>query len=118
MSVPFVTVELDKVRRLRYTNNNLILFEQMSGKSIMSIMPQTDATGRVIKEAEISLTDARTLLYCGLKWEDRGLTLEKCGDLFDEFGLAFIMQKIGEALNAAFARETENQGDASGEGSG
>jgi hypothetical protein len=118
MAVPFVTVELDKTRRLRYTTNNLCMLQDlMGGRPITEILPQTDENGKIVREARIGLQEARQMLYCGLKWEDRGLTLEKCGDLIDDYGVQFIMEKVSEAMGAAFNKKGSNEEAASGEGS-
>lgn len=88
-----VLIKADKARNLKYTVNSLIELEQATGKPVMGIMEDSD---------EISFTLLRALLYFGLKWEDKDLTLEKTGEVMDcimeKEGMAAIAQAIGKAI--------------------
>lgn len=91
---PYVTVELDKPRRLRYGINALCMIEDMLGKPLTKL--DTD---------RMSIKDIRTVLYCGLAGDDKDLTPEKVGDLIDEHSnLEEIIQKMTEAITLAFGK--------------
>ncbi|WP_069649638.1 hypothetical protein [Caloranaerobacter ferrireducens] len=88
-----VAIELDKVRNLRYGINALCQLEDMLGKPITKLQNET------------GIKEFRVILYCGLIWEDKTLTLEKIGDLMDEAitekGIDYINDKVSEALELA-----------------
>jgi hypothetical protein len=90
-----VTFEADKKRHLKYGMNALIQLEKELGKPLASI-----------GAGEVKLEDLRTMLYIGLKWEDKELTYEQVGDVMDEaienHGMEYLSQKLGEALQGAF----------------
>lgn len=89
--VPF---ESDKMRNLKYGMNALIELEKALGKPITNMGD------------EFKLEDLRTMLYIGLKWEDKELTFEKVGDMMDEtiekHGMNYISEKLSEALQGTF----------------
>lgn len=91
-----VTIELDKPRRLRFDLNALADLEGVLGLGI----------GQIFKEEMIGVRVIRALLWAGLKWEDRGLTLERVGTLLNSYlesegTLQGLLDKIMEALTAA-----------------
>lgn len=87
-------VELDRLRHLRYTANDLIDAEEVLRAGLPGLLMDPNFGGfRLI----------RALLYVGLRHEDPGLTLAKTGDIIDALykkGLRFgeINQIIGEAM--------------------
>lgn len=95
MAKPFVTVDLDRPRRLRYGMNQLIQLEEALG------VPVSELT-----QVRMGLKELRLFLWVGLSWEDPDLTLEKAGELADEAeDLTELAEKIGEALAASFGGE-------------
>lgn len=88
-----IPIELDKVRNLRFGINAICMVEELTGKPITAL-----AEGAGMKEL-------RTLLYCGLVWEDNTLTLETAGDLMDlaieNKGIDYLSKKLGEAVELA-----------------
>ncbi|MCD4839729.1 hypothetical protein LRS37_12805 [Neobacillus sedimentimangrovi] len=90
-----VSFEADKMRNLKYGINALIELEKALGK------PLTDMSSNNFK-----LEDLRTMLYIGLKWEDKELTPETVGDIMDaaieKHGMEYLSKKLGEALEGAF----------------
>lgn len=95
MAKPFVTVDLDRPRRLRYGMNQLIQLEEALG------VPVSELT-----QVRMGLKELRLFLWAGLSWEDPDLTLEKAGELADEAeDLTELAEKIGEALAASFGGE-------------
>lgn len=101
-----ITINLDKPRTLRYGMNALAKIEDLTGKSILAL----DLN-------KVGIKDLLAIIYAGLYHEDKTLTIDKVGDLIDEYSnLTEIAEKIGEALTAAFgsptaATATENQGE-------
>jgi hypothetical protein len=94
-----VTVELDKLRTLRYGMNALIKIEELTEKSIT----QLDLKN-------ISIKDLRAMVYAGLFHEDDNLTPEKVGDLIDGYSeLSLIAEKLGEAMTLAFGTKNANR---------
>lgn len=92
-----VPIELDKVRNLRYGTNALCQMEDMLGKSISRL------------DEETGMKEFRVMLYCGLKWEDRKLTLMDVGNLMDgvisEKGIDYLNDKLSQALELALGTE-------------
>lgn len=109
MAKPFVTVDLDRPRRLRYGMNQLIQLEEALG------VPVSELT-----QVRMGLKELRLFLWAGLSWEDPDLTLEKAGELADEAeDLTELAEKIGEALAASFGGEgKKKKGPAAKSGTG
>lgn len=96
MSKPYVTLELDKPRRLRYGMNALITIEDLLGRSF------TDLQGN----KSFGLKDFRTIIYAGLIHEDKDLTPDIVGDLIDEYStFEIVSKKMEEAFSAAFGEK-------------
>lgn len=91
-----ISIEADKNRHLKFGMNALIQLEKELGKPITSMAD----------ENEFKLEDLRTMIYVGLKWEDKNLTMEQVGDIMDEAieknGMEYLSEKLGEALEGAF----------------
>lgn len=84
-----VAIELDKERRLKFNLNALIIAEEISGKKLSELNAE---------EGGFDLSFLRAMLYAGLKWEDRELTLEEVGDLIDMENMSDVTDKLGEAM--------------------
>jgi hypothetical protein len=85
-----VPCTIDKPRNLRFTINSIADMEQMTGLRISQLDPQ-----------RASFAEARGLLYAATVDEDRSMTLQKAGNLIQQYGMGF-MDKLGEALALAF----------------
>lgn len=70
----FEKYENGRKRRLRFDVNALADFEQETGMGFAQLMRQ-----------KAVFASARAFLWAGLKHEDRGLTIEACGDLIGEY---------------------------------
>lgn len=99
---PSTEIILDKSRQLRFTTNALILLEELMQKPITKL-----------DFNNVGLKDIRMIIYCGLKHEDKNLTLEKTGELLDYSDLESISKVLGEALSNSFGPKKE--GNSSGE---
>ena len=91
-----VTIQLDRPRRLRFDYNALSDVEEKAGMGI----------GAILSEQRIGFAMTRVLLWGGLKWEDRKLTLEKVGELLQAYfqgGGSWddIIATIFQAVNAS-----------------
>lgn len=70
----------DKPRTFRFTMNALCELEDLTGQSIMTLFPTNLQDASAFK-----MQNVRMLVYCGLKHEDPGLTVNLAGDLIDRF---------------------------------
>lgn len=96
---PFVIVELDRPRKMRYGMNALIEIEETLGKKISEIFPQDNTQLVGFKELSI-------VIYAGLKADDKELTLERVGDLIDEYSdIETVSIKMSEAFEASFGKK-------------
>lgn len=96
-----VTINLDKPRTLRYGINALVKVEDLTGKSIVSL--NLDKVG---------IKDLLIIIYAGLCHEDSTLTVEKVGDLIDEYSsITEVSDKLGEAFTLAFGKPDKSQGE-------
>lgn len=108
-----IPIQLDKMRHLKLTPNAVADAEASMGKNL----------NEIVKEGGIRAT--RVLLWSGLKWEDRSLTLEKVGKLIekwmDEKPYSELEAIIAEALiRDGWYREMkrQNQEDEQGKDDG
>lgn len=88
-----VDIELDKPRKLRYDFNAVADLEDKGGLGI----------GAMFTEERIGFSSIRLLLWAGLKWQDKGLTLDRVGNMIQAYieignDLSDLMTKITEAL--------------------
>ena len=90
-----ITFELDKPRTLRFGINALAKIEDLTGKPLTTL-----------KLDRVGIKDLLIITYAGLAHEDKDLTVEKVGDLIDEYSsIEILSQKLGEALTLAFGKE-------------
>ena len=89
MSKPFVVVNLDRPRKIKYTINALATLEDILERPVTEL------------GSNVGVRELRALLWAGLLHEDANLTLEQAGNLMDEIDITILTEKIGEALNAA-----------------
>ena len=100
-----VTINLDRPRTLRYGMNALATIEDITGKSILSL----DLNN-------VGVKDLLAIVYGGLYHEDKTLTIEKVGELIDDYSdLTEIAEKIGEALTEAFGKGQTGKPEVPGE---
>ncbi len=93
MGIPFVTIILDRPRRLRYGMAALARLEQVLGKKITEL-----------DTAKLGIADLQKVLWAGLVDEDRELTPERVAELVDEYGTSIndMFDAVSRALAAAF----------------
>lgn len=87
-----VQIEMDKVRNLKFGINGMIELEKKMGKPLTSLGMDS-----------FSLENIRTILYIGLKHEDKALNEDAVGSLMDlaieKHGMNYVGEKLGEAFN-------------------
>jgi hypothetical protein len=89
-----VEIELGgKSRRLRYDFNAIADIEQKAGLGI----------GALFDENRAGLNSLRLLIWGGLKWQERGLTVEQAGQIVGDYlkdggSLEELMGKVTDAL--------------------
>lgn len=108
MDKQYLTLELDRPRRLRFDFNALADAEEALGKGLAVVLSGDMVGFRTL----------RALLWAGLKWEDRGLTIERMGQLIQKFiegagTLEALGDAIGKALELSGALGV-SQGNATG----
>jgi len=98
---PQVTIVLDKERHLPMNFTTLIDYEAITGKNML----KHEAV------ADMSATDLCVLLWAALKQEDEELTLKDVGKLLDFRDMAYIAERIAEAMEEA---RPEGEGQSEG----
>jgi len=101
---PYVIVELDRPRTLRYGFNELCKLEDVLGRKITEL-----------NSVQWGAKEIRALLWIGLSREDSSLTPERVGELIDMAGdITKLVEKIAEALQLSLGGQknlnTEAQG--------
>lgn len=81
-----VVIDLDKERHLYFNLNSLIMVERLTGKKVADL------------GEDLGLETLRALLFAGLMWEDKKLTVETVGDLIDFNNLSEVVEKLGSAM--------------------
>jgi len=99
MGRPFVILQLDKPRRLRFGINALIVVEELTGKSITEFNFNS-----------MSMKDIRAIIYAGLAGEDDTLNPKIVADLIDEYSsISEVSEALGKAMDNTFGKEVEGK---------
>lgn len=90
-----VTINLDRPRHIKFDFNSLADTEKVAGVGL----------GAIFAEDRIGFNMTRILLWGGLKWEDRRLTVERVGEMLQDYfqgggSWEEITAKVLEAINA------------------
>jgi hypothetical protein len=96
MAIPFIMINLDKPRKLRFGMGAMVEFEQLTGIKLMEL------------NDEMSMDVCSKLLWIMLKQEDKELTLQKTCELIDEYAesITEVITAITKAIEAAFQKES------------
>ena len=95
-----ITINLDKTRTLRFGINALAKIEDLTGTPLTKL-----------DLSKVGIKDLLIIVYAGLYYEDKTLTIEAVGDLIDEYSsIQEITEKLGEALTLAFGK-TDTKGN-------
>lgn len=101
-----VEIELDKKRNLRFSMNALCEIEDLIGKPMSQL------------NDEMSIKDLRSFLWCGLKHEDKDLTMEEVGEMIELTDLGYVAGILRKALEKAMHKNGGKAGKALGAKSG
>jgi len=96
--IPFVTIELDRPRKLRFTMGAMIEFEEITGIKLMEL------------EDELSFVVAAKAMWVMLRQEDKELTFEAMQGIIDEYAdnLTYVIEKTTQAIRAAFQNKKKS----------
>lgn len=95
MAKPYVEFEVDgEVKQMRFDLNAVADLEEYFGAGIMEIM----------NEKRVGFSTLRAFFWAGLKWRDRGLTIERAGKMVNSLiregkTLPDLMKIVTEALD-------------------
>lgn len=78
-----VSLELDKPRKVKYNFNSICDFEAASGASLLDILAKGASENPLDIFKAMGFASFRTLLWAGLKHEERGLTQERVGNILE-----------------------------------
>jgi hypothetical protein len=95
----FITINLDKPRKLKFDLNAMAAYEDSTGKSAFTI------------GEDISAKSIRALLWASLIHEDSELTIEDVGSMIHTGNMQEITQKINKLVQTstdAGEEQTEN----------
>lgn len=98
MAIPFIMINLDRPRKLRFGMGAMVEFEQLTGIKLMEL------------NDEMSMDVCSKLLWIMLKQEDKELTLPKTCELIDEYAesITEVITAITKAIEAAFQKESSH----------
>jgi hypothetical protein len=89
-----VMINLDRPRELRFGHKALKMYQALTGRKLTEIGTDFDSE------------DIEKLIYCGTIRDGQNhgdpLKLEDMEDIIDDAGLPEVIEKMTEALNAAF----------------
>ena len=97
MSKAYITVQLDKMRNLRYGMRALETIEELTGNAIGKLDLQN-----------LKMKDLKCIVYAGLVHEDKELTPDKVVELIDEYSdIQSIADSVGKAMTEAFGKNVK-----------
>jgi len=70
-----VEIELDKPRKFRYDFNAIADLEDKAGCGI----------AKFLSEEKAGISTIRLLTWAGLKWQDKGMTIERAGSIVQRY---------------------------------
>lgn len=96
-----VIIELDRPRELRFGHKALKTYQAITGQSLEDL-----------GQGGFNFDDVEKLMYAGLLSDARAnsetLTIEKVEDLLDDHDIQDTINKMSEALEAAFGKADPN----------
>jgi hypothetical protein len=92
-----IPITLDRTRMMRFTTNALCTMEALTGIKVMSMDMN-----------RLGFTEIRALMFAGLYADDSSMTLEKAGDLLDEYGINKVSDTLTQALTNAMGDDSGN----------
>jgi hypothetical protein len=96
-----IMIKADRPRGLRFSTTAFCKLEDLTGKSTSEL---NEGAG---------MQELRAMVYCGLYWEDKNLTLEDAGDIMDIImqnqGIDYLSDNLGKAIELALGQGKENK---------
>lgn len=91
MSAPYVNIDLDEKRKLRYRHNDMADIEVATSKGIGELLTAAQFHGY------------RVLLHYGLRWNDAKMTPNKAGDLIQDDWIAKgkTLEELSDVITSA-----------------
>lgn len=83
-----IAIDLDKERHLKYDLNAFEIMEDLTGKPVSEI-------GSAVKMSTLKI-----MLYAGLKWEQKDLSLDYVGSLVNLDNLNEVAEKVSECFDS------------------
>jgi hypothetical protein len=98
MAIPFVTIELDKPRRLRFGMGAICEFKDLTGIDIRTI------------KSQMNLETCMKILWVMLRQDDQALEYKAACKLVDDFApsLQYVVEKIAQIMKASFPEAAED----------
>lgn len=118
MELPSVPITLDIERHLRLDINAMALFQETTGKDLLSVFPQPKLgpDGKPLpleQQPPVTTVDwpgIRAAVWAGLHWEDRELTQEDAGILMSLAPIDEIMQRLAASIEMCMPRSRGKEG--------
>ena len=94
-TIAVVDIELDRPRKLKYTNGALKKFQEQTGKAALKLKPE---------EFPEYVTE---LIQCGLLHQDKEITIDVVDEMIGPSNLHYVMEKISEAWGMSMPEPNE-----------
>jgi len=91
-ALPFIVLNLDRPRKLRFDLNSLVLIQSRYGVDLSKL-------DEFLKSCVNDPERLRFLFYAGLKWEDPSLTEEKVGDIISFDKILNLVDQVVSQLS-------------------
>ena len=98
-TIAVVDIELDRPRKLKYTNGALKKFQEQTGKAALKLKPE---------EFPEYVTE---LIQCGLLHQDKEITIEQVDEMIGPSNAPYAMNKMSEAWGTAMPEPKEPDGN-------
>jgi len=98
-TIAIVDIELDKPRKLKYTNGALRKFQEKTDRKALKLKP--DEFADYLSE----------LIWCGLLHEDKEITIEQVDEMIGPSNAPYAMNKMSEAWGTAMPEPKEPDGN-------
>lgn len=100
MAIPFVMIELDKPRKLRFSLKAMIEYEELTGNQLLG------------NDNDRSMKTLAQKMWVMLRQEDDSLTFDQVIHLIDENSdkVSYFINKVSEATTKAISGEKDPNG--------
>lgn len=88
----YTSIQLDKVRNFRYGMKAMASIEDQLGQSVTSLDLE-----------KLTIRQTATIIWAGLVWEDKDLTVDALMDIVDEHSnMPAVLEAMTKAFSAGF----------------